>query len=157
MAVGGRVCVQLKPSIDRRMATFRLSSAPDETHPELEVAADKFPIFGLLTHCLLYGSEHRLQHDDAIDFDALFSEWIEKSATATSSVRRYNRGNEGVPAAIFKEVFKTDVEPVQKRLGVGWWRRFRTRATFQNLYASGVLLGMLYDIAAKRASEARAH
>lgn len=155
LAVGGRVALQLKPLIDRRMTTLRLSSAPDEARPELEAAADKFPVFGLLTHCLLFGSDHRLKHDDTIDFDALFSEWIAKSATATSAIRRYNRGNEGVPAAIFRELFKTDVEPVQERLGVGWWRRFRTRATFQNVYSSGVLLGMLYDIAAKRASETK--
>jgi hypothetical protein len=151
LAEGERVISFLAPLIEKRLTTFDLSSAPDSARPGLTHAARKLAFYSVLTHCLVFGSHYRSRYNQAIDMDAMFSDWILKSLTASSSIRQYDRDNHTIPTTIFNAVFDAEVEPVQRSLGLGWWRRMRNRNKFHNLFASGIVLGLLYDVRSKQA------
>jgi hypothetical protein len=85
--------------------------------------------------------------------DVLFSDWIVKSLTATSSIRQYDKDSHTIPTTMSNAVFDAEVEPVERSLGLGCWRRMRNRNKFRNLFASGIVLGMLYDVQSKQAHD----
>ena len=58
--------------------------------------------------------------------------------------------NEGYPSAIFNAFYKNRFEPMQRELKIGWWKRLRNKNRFKNFFASGVLLGILYDMETKK-------
>jgi hypothetical protein len=58
--------------------------------------------------------------------------------------------NEGYPSAIFGVFYKNRFEPMQRELKIGWWKRLRNKNRFKNFFASGVLLGILYDMETKK-------
>jgi hypothetical protein len=113
-------------------------------------ATESLVVYGLLTHCLLFQDDSRGKADSGLDLEQLYDEWLIQSLTATSTLGAYDKNSRGIPNAIFEAVFGEQVEPFQKELGIGWWRRIRNRSKFHNLFASGICLGMMYDMRSKQ-------
>jgi len=65
----------------------------------------------------------------------------------------YSKDNGGYPELIFGMLYSGILEPLQKRLKLGWWRRFRNEPKFRHFFASGLVLGMLVDMRVKGLSD----
>lgn len=105
------------------------------------------------THCLLFDSPYRIKQPQ-VDTGLLFEKWLVKSLTANSMLRSYDKDNYGYASAVFDAFYAETLDPVQRSIGLGWWRRrIKNYNRFKNFFASGVLLGMLYDVAAKKLVE----
>jgi hypothetical protein len=150
---GDRMAELLEPMIAGSVAVFDVSSAPPDLRPALEQTAERLIFFGLRTHCICFCSPYRFRYDDIVSLERLYGDWNIKSLTAFSQLRGYNEGNRGIPRLIFDTVFDSEVEPIQKRLTMGWWRRMKNRAKFVNLFWEGVLLGVMYDMKAKELAD----
>lgn len=147
---GEKAVVFLSPMIAKFLTSFDVSSAPVEMRSHLQRTAEALVVYGLLTHCLLFQDDCRGEANSLLDLEQLYDEWLIQSFTATSTLEAYDKNNQGIPNAIFDAVFGEQVEPFQKELGIGWWRRIRNRSKFHNLFASGVCLGIMYDMRSKQ-------
>lgn len=87
------------------------------------------------------------------DRDELGRRWLIESLSASTKLRGYSKENQEVPKLIFNAVFDAAVEPIQHKLGLGWWKRIKNRAKFLNLFDSGILLVMLYDMKSKEQAD----
>ena len=117
--------------------------------PRLARSAEGLVFHGLRTHCFLFSSDYRLRHNHGMNLEELYEGWLVKSLTAFSQLQGYDKDNQRIRQLIFKVVFEGEVEPTQTLIGLGWWRRLKNRNKFRNLFESGILLGMLYDIKSK--------
>jgi CheY-like chemotaxis protein len=113
---------------------------------QLQRTAERMVFFGLRTHCVCFRCPYRFRHDDIMNLEKPYDDWDVKSLNAFSQLRGYDKDNRGIPKLIFNTVFDSEVEPMQKKLGLGWWRRMKNRSKFRNLFESGILLGILYDM-----------
>ncbi|MBC8030182.1 MAG: hypothetical protein H7Z16_08730 [Pyrinomonadaceae bacterium] len=147
---GEKAVVFLSPIVAKFLTSFDVSSAPLEMRSHLQRTAEALVVYGLLTHCLLFQGDSRRKADSHLDLEELYDAWLIQSLTATSTLGAYDKNNQGIPNVIFDAVFGEQVEPFQKELGIGWWRRIRNRSKFHNLFASGVCLGMMYDMRSKQ-------
>lgn len=143
---GDRMANLLEPLVNGFLVSFDQSSAPPEVRPHLERAAERVVFSGLRVHCLCVSNKKRNQCTDIMGLEKLYDEWNFKSLTAFIRLRGYDRHNRGIPMLIFNAVFDSEVEPIQKQLRLGWWRRMKNRNKFRNLFESGILLGILYDL-----------
>lgn len=149
---GDRMARLLDPMVTASLISFDQSSAPPDLRPKLEQAAERTVFFGLRTHCLCYRCSDRFHYDDIANLEKLYTTWDLESLVAYSKLRGYDRVNRGSPMVVFNTIFENEIEPIQKRLGLGWWRRMKNRNKFLNLFWSGVLLGFLYDAKSKKAA-----
>ena len=152
LAEGEKLAALLAPLITTFLTTFHVKAEAD-LKVALEMVAEGLLFHGLMTHCLLLQSDYRLRFDDQMDREALLTKWLVESLKASSMLRSYDAHNRNIPTAIFNAVFDKHVEPIQKALGFGWWRRSKNRATFLDLFAAGVLLGFQYDVTSKEIAE----
>lgn len=154
LVVGTKVAQFVHPLIDDYLtwgAQIDFGSLQGPQRTRLEFTRERLCCFGLLTHCLLFSSDNRLRYED-VDRDGLYAVWARKTPTAHATLSPYNKDRTGVPEAIFATQLKR-VELVQKAAGLGWWRRGKDRAIYHHCFASGVLLGMLYDMETKRLAD----
>ncbi len=143
------VAEHLSPIVDQFMTSLSVEKIPDLMKEAVSEGCRILVYYGLFTHCLLFDSPNRMKYS-RIDLDALFKEWIAKSLTANSTLNSYDKDNEGYPSAIFDAFYKNRFEPMQRELKIGWWKRLKNKNRFKNFFASGVLLGMLYDMETKK-------
>jgi hypothetical protein len=146
---GEKAVVFFLSLISKFLTSFDLSSAPLEIRLQLQRTAESLVVYGLLTHCLLFQNEFRGRADAEIDLEQLYLDWQIQSLTAVSTMTAYDKKSHRIPSAIFDVVFDKEIEPLQKRIGLGWWRRMKNRNKYQNLFASGICLGMMYDMRSK--------
>ena len=147
---GEEVAAFLSPIVQKFLTTFDVGSAPLEMRSHLLRIGEGLVVYGILTHCLLFQGDCRGKANRQLDLDDLYGEWLMQSLTATSAVRAYDKNNQGIPNAIFEVVFSEEIEPLQKELGIGWLRRITNRNKFHNLFASGICLGMMFDLKSKQ-------
>lgn len=146
LANGDRMAGLLGQFVPEFLRSFDQSSAPPEFRSRLERTAELMVFFGLRINCICFDGPYRFLHDDIMNLEKLYDDWDFKSLAASSELRSYDKYNRGIPMLIFNAVFDSEVEPIQKQLGLGWWRRRKNREKFLNLFGAGVLLGVLYDI-----------
>lgn len=143
----------VSPLIDEFMLSLSVDRIPHPMKGDVRECCQRLVYYGLLTHCILFDSPYRIKHN-LIDTGALFEQWVVKSLTANPTLRSYDRDNYGYPSAVFDKFYAEKLDPLQRSIGLGWWRRrIKNYGRFKNFFASGVLLGMLHDMAAKKASE----
>ncbi|MGH9425385.1 MAG: hypothetical protein ACRD2L_03645 [Terriglobia bacterium] len=143
----------LSPLIESFMSTLNLDTVPGPLKPEMRERTEMLVYYGLFTHCLLFGSHNRLTFQN-VDRSDLYNRWLVASLTANSTLRSYDRDNAEYPSKIFEAFYRNELEPVQRSLGLGWWRRqVKNRGRFKNFFASGVLLGMFYDMETAKAAK----
>lgn len=152
LAEGDRLSKLLESMVIEFARGFELSKIPPELWPSVTSTVQRLVFWGLRTHCLLFESSYRCI-EQSINIDALYAKWLVKSLTAHSQLRGYNEDCRGIPNFVFSSVFDSEVEPIQRELGLGWWQRTKNRAKFRNLFDAGILLVMFYDIKAKEMSE----
>lgn len=131
------------------LTSFDQSSAPAEMRPRLERSAEALVFYGIRIHCLLFKSNYRLTHNQYMNLQELYEGWLVDSLTASRHLRGYDKDNFGIPTLVFNTLFNSEVEPVQKLIGLGWWRRMKNRNKFCNLFESGILLALMYDVKSK--------
>lgn len=148
---GDTMAELLSPMLGASLIEFNLSSAPPGLRLGLEQTAERLVFLGVHTHCICFRGPYRFRHDDITSLKSLYDNWHVKSLTST--LRGYNESNQGLPKLVFDAVFNNEIEPVQKQLGLGWWRRTKNRTKFESLFSSAILLGMLYDMKAKERSD----
>jgi hypothetical protein len=85
--------------------------------------------------------------------EELYETLLVRSLTASSQLRGYDKFNQRIPKWVFDTVFNSEVEPIQRELRIGWWKRMKNRNKFLNLFSTGVLLGMLYDMKSKELAD----
>jgi len=152
LADGDRLAQLLEPIVIEFMRGFDLSTAPSELRTCLMRTARRLLFYGLRLHCLLFESPYR-QMNQPVDLGALFEKWLVKSLTAHTHLRGYDANCRRIPGFVFDKVFDSEVEPIHKQLGLGWWRRVKNRSKFRNLFDAGILLVMMYDMQAKELAE----
>jgi hypothetical protein len=143
LAGGDRVAQFYSPAFEWLLSSFNLSSVPVQHRPEIEQLTRELAFYGLYTRCLLSDYPYRLDFS-RVDGDRLMSEWRVETLTANSFLSAANKENNKWPSAIFALFYKP-IEEIQKRLGLGWWRRLKNKNKFKNIYASGYLLGAMHD------------
>ena len=141
--------VYLLGIIRRFVDVLSFDKIPDNMRREVKEKAEALVYYGFFTHCSLSTHPGRNKYED-IDAEALFHEWHLKSLTAGSILSHYHRERDNIPLRVFSKLYKKELEPLQKELRLGIWRRSRNRAKFKNLFESGVLLGMMCDIEASK-------
>jgi hypothetical protein len=62
----------------------------------------------------------------------------------------YSRHNQDFPQAVFRELYAIEADSTVGA-AVGWWKRSRVEAAIRDRFATGVVLGMTIDMAAKAA------
>lgn len=67
-----------------------------------------------------------------------------ETLTANSFLAAADKLNDRWPSATFC-IFYEPIEEIQKRLGLGWWRRLKNENKSKNIFASGYLLGAMHD------------
>lgn len=154
LADGDRLAQLLEPIIMEFVKGFDLSKAPLELRPRLIRAARRLVFYGLRLHCLLFESPYR-RISQPVDIEALYEKWLVKSLTAHSQLRGYDTECRGIPGFVFDSVFDSEVEPIQKQLGLGWWKRTKNRGKCCDLFEAGILLAMMYDMEAKELANLR--
>jgi hypothetical protein len=133
-------------SFDWLLSSFDLSSIPDAYVDRVRLSARELPYFGLYTNCLMYDYPNRLNFA-LIDPDRIHSLWCPRTLTANSFMKACDDANRRWPSAIFSILYQP-LEDLQQSLGLGWWRRtISNKNKFQNLFASGLLLGVCHDSA----------
>ncbi len=155
LADGDRLAWFLQALLEQFIAAFDLNSAPPEIRPRLQSAAAQLTFYGLRMHCLLMDPGCRFQHDELIGLDELEGRWLPKSLAASQYMQAYGEPSRNLLKQVFNEEFDRQVEPLQKQLGLGWWRRLTNRNKFANLFYSGALLGFVYDLKANELSKAQ--
>jgi hypothetical protein len=150
---GDNVAKFLEPIIVKFLSSFDLSSAIPSAKLHLQRTAERLVYYGLRTNCILFGSEYRSRHDDLMGLEELYETLLVRSLTASSQLRGYDKFNQRIPKWVFDTVFNSEVEPIQRELRIGWWKRMKNRNKFLNLFSSGVLLGMLYDMKSKELAD----
>ncbi len=154
LADGDHLAHTLEPIVMEFVKGFDLSKAPLRLLPGLTRTTQRLVFYGLRTHCLLFASPYRLS-DQSMDLDALYEKWLVKSLTVSSFLRGYDADSRRIPGIIFDRVFDGEVEPFQKQLTLGWWRRLKNRSKFRQLFDSGILLAMMHDMNAKELVDSR--
>ena len=151
---GDHLAQLLEPIVTEFVKGFDLGKAPLKLWPDLIRTAQRLVFYGLRTHCLLFASPYR-QSDQSMDLDVLYEKWLVKSLTVSSSIRGYDADCRGIPGFVFDMVFNNEVEPIQKQLALGWWRKTKNRGKFRQLFDSGILLAMMHDMNAKELADSR--
>jgi CheY-like chemotaxis protein len=152
LADGDRLAQLLEPIVLEFIRGFDLSTAPSELQACLMRTAQRLVYYGLRLHCLLYESPYR-RMNQPVDLGVLFEKWLAKSLTAHTRLRGYDANCRGIPGFVFDKIFDSEVEPIHKQLGLGWWKRMKNRSKFRNLFDAGILLVMIYDILAKELAD----
>jgi hypothetical protein len=145
----------LEPIVKEFLTSFDQRSAPPEMRLHLERIAEALVFYGLRTHCLLFKSEYRHRHNPRMNLEELYERWLVDSMTASWHLRGYDKDNCGIPTLVFNTVFDGEVEPMQRLIGLGWWRRMKNRNKFCNLFESGILLALIYDVKSKELATAK--
>ena len=152
---GEEVAEYLSPLIEQFMTTLSLERISDNLKAQVFDRSQALVYYGLFTHCLLLEAPNRMNQRD-VDLEALYTEWIVESLTANSGIRDFDKDMLGYPSALFEVFYKEEFEPLQKQLKLGWWKRLKNANKFKNFFASGVLLGMLFDIEKHKVAETNA-
>jgi len=147
-----RMAEALVPQVEQFLAHHRLEKVPASLQPHVREEASRLTYWGLITHFLLFNSPYRSRARE-LDLSQLSSEWVVRTVTCLSTMSSYNKDNGGYPELIFRIRYSRTLEPLQKRLNLRWWRRFRNEPKFRHFFASGLVLGMLVDMRAKQLSE----
>ena len=79
LAEGQQVAYLLSQIIANFLTSFDISSAPAEIRGRLQASSEALVFYGLLTHCLLFGSHYRLRSNEHLNLDELYSNWLVKS------------------------------------------------------------------------------
>lgn len=133
LADGDLLARLLEPMVLKFVRGFNLSKIPLELWPRTIRTARRLVFWGLRTHCVLFASPYNYRRtDNSMDLDALYEDWLVKSLTASTYLRGYDTHSANFPSVVFDAVFDQEVEPIQKQLGLGWWRRLKNRAKFRN-------------------------
>ncbi len=136
--------------INHFMLSLNLESVPDDMREFIRERTTALLYHGFCTHCVLFRSPHRLDYR-TLDREQLNERWLVQSLTAESTLRLYDRDSAGCPKMLFDRFYSSFLEPPQRQLGLGWWRRSITNRTrFLNFYASGIVFGMLLDMETKK-------
>ena len=124
---------------------------PPSIRAHVRERSEALVYFGLFMHCLLFTFPTRNMHEK-VNKQELFASWNVESLATHATLKWYDRNFKGLPSAIFAYIYEKDLEPAQKRLGHGWWRRCKNEIRFRNLFVSGMQLGMMFDNRTKRVS-----
>ena len=144
----------LAPLIEEFVGRHALANVPAPFQPSVRMEVRRLTYAGFITHCLLFSSPYRSRAPE-LDRTQLSSEWVVRSVTCLSTMTSYSKDNAGYPERIFRVLYAQTLEPLQRQLRLGWWRRFRNEPKFRHFFASGLVLGLLADMQAKELSDKR--
>ena len=132
--------------IDQYIQDYRSPNVPAELESCYATVSPKMLMYGLFTHSNCYGSDNRVKFQQ-VDQQHLYNRWEDMAARALSTFNQYSRENQGIPDALFQELYALDVEPTVSNSGVWLWKRLRTKSAIKDRFATGVVLGMAIDVA----------
>ena len=85
-----------------------------------------------------------------VDQAQLFEEFLEASIVAKQKIGEFYKGAHGMPGDIFDAQYAL-IEPLLKNgFRVGFWKRGKLQANFENLYYAGALLSIMACLKATR-------
>lgn len=142
---GQTLARRLSPLLERFLSSLNLDFYPEDLRQQIYEDCRLLLLFGFYLNCVLYDYPKRMT-SECVDENEMCSTWIVKSLTANSFLREADKFNEGYPSRVFDSLYDAmNCEITQRRLGIGWWQRITNKNRFKNFFASGLLLGMLYD------------
>jgi hypothetical protein len=145
LADGDRITRLLEPMVAGLLTAFDPRSSKPREGQYLQTTARRIVFFGLRTHCVCFKSPYRFRNNNFTSLRELYDDWCHKAVVTHALLRDYDEGNHGIPKRLFKTTVDAEIEPALKSLGQSWWLRMKNRGRFQHLFATGILLGMLYD------------
>lgn len=132
--------------INRYLKNYRSPNVPAELGSCYVAVSPGMLMYGLFTHFICFGSDNRVRFQQ-VDQQHLYNRWEEMAVKALSTFDEYSKENQGVPDALFQELYALDVEPTVSNSGVWLWKRVRVKSTIRDRFATGVVLGMAVDMA----------
>lgn len=131
-------------SFPKRFSKLGLS---EKQKKELEDILEQTFFLGLTFHFFSWNMPTR-KEADKVNFDSLISNWLIKIMLADKHCKSYNKDMNNMPKSFFNYYYDRLLEPFfQNELQFGYLKRGACYAYFHNLFYSGVLLGVHFDVA----------
>lgn len=86
-----------------------------------------------------------------VDYDGLFDEWVPKSMIADIQMKEYDEQNGKLPSAVFKRFYEDNKfdNTFKTVFNVGYFKRGRVYSFMRNIFFSGAMFAMIYDLKTK--------
>jgi hypothetical protein len=131
--------------IDAYLQYYRSPAIPPKLASSYSVVSPRMLMYGLFTHFICFGSDYRDKFQ-MLDEKRLWKRWNEMAVRALSIFSSYSKDHQGVPEALFLELYALDAEPSVRDSGVWWGKRMRIQSAIRDRFATGVVLGMAVDM-----------
>lgn len=135
--------------IDRYLHNYRSPSIPPQLAAFYADVSRRMILYGLFMHFICFGSNNRVKFKQ-LDSERLYDLWEERAVRALSKLDAYSKDNQGVPDAVFRELYALDAEPAVRQSGVWWFKRARIETAIRDRFATGIMFGIAVDIATAR-------
>ncbi|MFC2010614.1 hypothetical protein ACFLVU_02580 [Chloroflexota bacterium] len=124
------------------------TTPPDTTRVAIDDIIENTFFLGLMCHLFLNKFPTR-GNVEQVNMDTLVRTWGPKALVADMTLKTYGRELNDLPLRVFESYF-TSVKPIlKKRLKLGLWKAGKCHSYFRNLFFSGALLGMHFDLMTK--------
>ena len=141
------------PEIERGMCFPRrflkqtsTAALPDALRVTIDTIIEQTFFLGLMCHLFL--AEYPTRADvEQVNMETLFHKWVPQALVADRHLKGYGRHLNELPTRAFESYYNRTIQPALKgQFRLGFWNRTRCESYFNNLFSSGVVLGMYFDL-----------
>jgi len=125
------------------------ANLPDALREDIdEIIEDTF-FLGLICHLFLNTFPTR-GDVERVNMDTLVHAWGLKALVADMMMKTYSKELNELPLRVFESYFNSKIKPpLKKQFKLGFWNLGKCHSYFKNLFFSGALLGMHFDLMTK--------
>jgi len=110
-----------------------------------DIIEDTF-FLGLVCHLFLWKFPTR-GNVERVNMDTLVHTWGLNALVADNMMKTYSKDLNELPRRVFESYFSSKIEPtLKKQFKLGFWNLGKCHSYFRNLFFSGALLGMQFDL-----------
>ena len=125
------------------------AALPDSARVATDDIIENTFLMGLMCHLFLNAFPTR-DNTKQVNMDTLVRTWGPKTLVADEMMKTYNKDLNELPLRVFESYFISRIEPtLKKQLRLGFWNLGKCHSYFRNLFFSGTLLGMEFDLMTK--------
>jgi hypothetical protein len=135
----------------QRFLQVRIEELPEDRTDEIDKIIRNCFYLGFYYHFVFYTNFTR-ENVERFDFNKVFREWISKTLVAENLMSKYKKEQHGFTDFWFKAFYKemNYSETFKRKYKFGLLERRRISSFFKNIFYSGVMFSMYYDLRTKK-------